>query len=63
MTEWTTIRVKQDAKDAAEERKPEGMTWSEFIALEKYDPEVLTPEIDYTEIATRTANEVEERLR
>jgi len=40
MTEWTTIRVRQDAKDAAAERKPDGMTWSEFVAAEEYDPDV-----------------------
>jgi len=31
MTEWTTIRVRQDAKDDADDRKPDDMTWSEWI--------------------------------
>lgn len=34
MTEWTTIRVRQDAKDAADEKKPDDMTWSEWVAAE-----------------------------
>jgi len=65
MTEWTTIRVRQDAKDKAEERKPEGMTWSEFIASKEHDPEINTPivDVDIAAIANATANEVESRLR
>ena len=39
MTEWTTIRVHQDAKEKAEERKPDNMTWSEYIASDEYEPD------------------------
>ena len=62
MTEYTSIRVKQDAKDAAEKRKPDSMTWSEYIASETYEPE-LSVAVDYAEVASRTADEVEKRLR
>jgi hypothetical protein len=40
MTEWTTIRVRQDAKDDAQERKPDDMTWSEWVRRDDYDPDV-----------------------
>jgi len=40
MTEWTTIRVRQDAKDDAQERKPKDMTWSEWLRREGYEPKV-----------------------
>ena len=62
MTKWTTIRVRQTAKDAAAERKPDDMTWSEYIAAERYDPEIADA-VDYAEIAKQTADEVERRLR
>lgn len=60
MTGWTTIRVKRDAKEAAEERKPDGMTWSEFIESEEYDPEVPDA-IDCEKIARHVAEELESR--
>jgi len=56
MTEWTSIRVRKDAKAAAESRMPADMTWSQFIADEEYDPE-----IDYEELAARVADELEAR--
>jgi len=34
MAEWTTIRVRKDAKATADEKKPDDMTWSEWIADE-----------------------------
>jgi len=59
MTDWTTIRVRQAAKDDAEARKPDDMTWSEWLRREEYDPDLG---IDYAEIATQTADELEARL-
>lgn len=67
MTEWTTIRVRKSAKQAAEQRKPDGMTWSEYVASEEYAPVANTEELarevarqlDYAEISTLVANEVE----
>jgi len=35
MTEWTTIRVRQDAKETADQMKPENVTWSEWIKQER----------------------------
>ena len=58
----TTIRVTKDQRDRGAEKKPDGMTWSAFIASEEYDPDIAVP-VDYTEIATRTADEVQRRLR
>jgi len=51
MTDWTTIRVQQDAKDDAEARKPDDVTWSEWITGERDDE--LEPLVDYTEIERR----------
>jgi len=34
MTDWTTIRVRTDARDRAKEMKPDDMSWSEWIADE-----------------------------
>jgi len=31
MTEYTTIRVSKDAKEAAQEAKREGETWNEYL--------------------------------
>jgi len=31
MTDWTTLRVRQDAKEAAEQSKQPDETWSEYI--------------------------------
>lgn len=45
MTEWTTIRVKQDAKDRAEDLKDDQTTWSEWVADEARAPEVPTDDI------------------
>jgi len=45
MTEWTTLRVRQDAKDRAAEQKPEHVTWSEWVADEARAPEVPTDDI------------------
>jgi len=58
MTEWTTIRVEQSAKEAADERKPDGMTWSEFIAAEEHDPAGIDPEA----VADHVAAELREEL-
>jgi beta-lactamase class A len=66
MTEWTTIRVRQDAKDAAAERKPDGITWSEFVGSEEYDPEVDTAALVAdlkAELPGAVAEELEGRLR
>jgi hypothetical protein len=41
-TEWTNIRVRKDAKEQAKERKPDGMSWSAFVASEEYDPTLST---------------------
>lgn len=51
MTEWTTIRVKQDAKDRAEEQKPDHVTWSEWVADEARAPDIDFGEIDEDAIA------------
>lgn len=34
MTEWTTIRVRKDARDKAKQMKPDDMSWSDWIADE-----------------------------
>jgi len=57
MTEWTTIRVQQDAKDDAETRKPEDVSWSEWIKGERDDE--LEPLVDYTEIERRVERVLE----
>lgn len=41
MTEWTTIRVRQGAKDRADELKPKNVDWSEWIADEARAPGVI----------------------
>jgi hypothetical protein len=58
MTEWTTIRVEQSAKEAAAERKPDEMTWSEFVAAEEYDPAGIDPKT----VADHVAAELREEL-
>lgn len=58
MTDWTTIRVRTDAKQAAEARKPDCMTWSEFLAAEEYDPDV-----DVHELVNAIAAEADGRGR
>lgn len=68
MTEHTTIRVSKDAKAKADEAKKDNETWNEFIQrLSEEPPEIIefaeSPEIDYTELANQTAEEVERRLR
>jgi len=67
MTEWTTIRVRQSAKDAAAERKPDGMTWSEYVAAEQYDPDGIDTDALVADLkadlAPAVADEVEARLR
>jgi hypothetical protein len=73
MTEWTTIRVRQDAKDDAQARKPDDMSWSEWLRREDYEPcvqaevdtdalEAVIGELETT-IPKRTADELETRLR
>jgi len=54
MTEWTTIRVRQDAKDRAQSKKPDGVTWSEWIA----DDARMGPIAD--EVAERVAERIED---
>jgi hypothetical protein len=44
MTDWTTIRVKQAAKDRAEEQKPDHVTWSEWVADEARAPDMAVDE-------------------
>jgi hypothetical protein len=64
MTEYTTIRVKRDAKERAEQRKPDGMTWSEFVGSEEYDPEVDTAALVAdlkAELPDAVADEMERR--
>lgn len=68
MTEHTTIRVTKDAKEAADKAKKENETWNEYIQrCTENKPEIVefveAPEIDYTELANQTAEEVERRLR
>lgn len=70
MTDWTTIRVKQDAKDRAEELKPEHVTWSEWLADDARAPEVPADDIADAVLADLrsslpedVADEVERRLR
>jgi len=63
MTEYTTIRVKRDAKQKAEERKPPEMSWSEYLASEEYEPELsVTADLDATTVG-QVADEIEKRLR
>lgn len=31
MTDWTTIRIRQDAKDKAQTHKRDSETWSEYL--------------------------------
>lgn len=70
--DYTTIRVTQDAKDAAEESKREGETWNDYLQRCTDNP----PEIvEYVEADTnqpvrleateyrKIADEVEGRLR
>ncbi|SEO70275.1 hypothetical protein SAMN05216388_101747 [Halorientalis persicus] len=49
MTEWTTIRVRKAARDEADERKPDDVTWSEWITGEREAD--LDPDIDEDAIA------------
>lgn len=53
MTDWTTIRVRKDARDAAAEQKPEHMTWSEFIT----DTD-RPSELDEAAVAERIADDL-----
>jgi len=64
MTDWTTIRVRQDAKDEAAERKPDSMTWSEWLvdAERDVDIDVSAVSLDATEYI-KIADELEARLR
>lgn len=70
MTEWTTIRIRQDAKDRAEEQKPDHVTWSEWVADDARAPEFPTDDLAAAVAADLratlpedTAEAVEERLR
>lgn len=58
MTEWTTIRIKQAAKDRAEEQKPDHVTWSEWVGDEARAPE--TP--DANDIAARVTDDLLSQL-
>jgi len=58
MTEWTTIRVRQDAKETADQMKPENVTWSEWIKQERD----MRP-IDEEKLADAVAARVHEVLQ
>jgi len=63
MTEWTTIRVRQTAKDKADEKKPDGVTWSEWVAEDR-DVEIdVSAEVDYAEIETRLERVLERQIQ
>jgi len=63
MTDWTTIRVRQDAKDDADDRKPDDMTWSEWITDDErgVDLDIGRVQLDAQEYR-KIANELVERL-
>jgi hypothetical protein len=70
MTEWTTIRIKQDAKDRAEQQKPDHVTWSEWVADDARAPDYPTADIADAVVADlradlprEVADAVEARLR
>jgi len=45
MGDWTTIRVRTDARNQAKEMKPDDLTWSEWITDESRGPEVDSDEL------------------
>jgi hypothetical protein len=70
MTDYTTIRVSEDAKAQAQEAKREEETWNEYIQrCTEQPPEVRefveadTERIDYAEIETRVEKVLERILR
>jgi len=66
MTDWTTIRVRQDAKDEAAERKPDDMDWSEWFRRDDYDPSLDVADLRAVtatpEDLTKLRSELLERL-
>ena len=77
MTEYTSIRVTQEAKDAAETSKRDGETWNDYLqrctdnppSVTEFVPvedvvgrEVPAEQIDYVEIESRCKSAIEEVL-
>ena len=77
MTEYTSIRVTQEAKDAAETSKRDGETWNDYLqrctdnppSVTEFVPvedvvgrEVPSAQIDYVEIESRCRSAIEEVL-
>ena len=77
MTEYTSIRVTQEAKDAAETSKRDGETWNDYLqrctdtppSVNEFVPvedvvgrEVPSVQIDYVEIESRCKSAIEEVL-
>ena len=77
MTEYTSIRVTQEAKDAAETSKRDGETWNDYLqrctdnppSVTEFVPvedvvgrEVPSAQIDYVEIESRCKSAIEEVL-
>ena len=74
MTEYTSIRVTQEAKDAAEASKRDGETWNEYLQRCTDNPPEVREYVDTDAIATgdvtldaterqRIAQEVADALR
>ena len=74
MTEYTSIRVTQEAKDAAESSKRESETWNEYLQRCTDNPPEVREYVDTDAIATgdvtldaterqRIAEEVADALR
>ena len=77
MTDYTTIRVSEDAKAQAQEAKREEETWNDYIqrctdtppSVTEFVPvedvvgrEVPSAQIDYVEIESRCRSAIEEVL-
>lgn len=64
MTDYGTIKIPQDAYERHNERRKEmGLSWAEYIDKQAPDPPDISVDIDYAQIANRTADEIETRLR
>ena len=62
MTEYTSIRVTQEAKDAAESSKRESETWNEFLQRCTDNPPEIREFVNAAEVAQQLGPEISEAV-